>query len=240
MAFENEILWAVFGVIVVVMMALDLGVFHKKAHVVSVREALVWTAIWLAIGLTFALAIRIWIDPGYRAQPGATSEDLPSLEYLTCYLTEYALSVDNIFVFLVIFSYFAIPAESQHRVLFWGILGAMAMRALFLWVGIGAIERFHWMIWVLGGLLIVTGIKLFFQREDAELDPSRNLVLRAAKKILPVTDRFHGSKFFVTLDGKRRATPLFMALLVVETTDVLFALDSVPAALGITQNLFVV
>ncbi len=240
MGIDNGVLWGVFGVVVLVMMALDLGVFHKKAHVVSVREALIWTAVWIAIGLTFALAIRVWVDPAYLADPQSTAEHLPSLEFLTCYLTEYALSVDNIFVFLVIFSYFAIPAESQHRVLFWGILGAMLMRALFLWVGIGAIERFHWMIWVLGGLLILTGAKLFFQKEDAEVDPSKNIVLRLAKKFLPVTDKFHGSQFFVKLNGKNTATPLFMALIVVETTDILFALDSVPAALGISQNMFVV
>jgi len=240
MVFENEILWAVFGAVVLVMMALDLGVFHKKAHVVSVREALVWTAIWVAIGLAFALAIRVYVDPEYLADPNAVAGHRPSLEYLTCYLTEYALSIDNIFVFLVIFSYFAVPAESQHRVLFWGILGAMGMRAAFLWVGIGAIERFHWMIWVLGGLLILTGAKLFFQKEDSELDPSKNIVLRLARRVLPVTEDFHGSDFFVRIDGRRHATPLFMALLVVETTDVLFALDSVPAALGISQNMFVV
>jgi len=240
MGFDNGILWIVFGVVVLVMMALDLGVFHKKAHVVSVREALTWTAIWVAIGLGFALAIRIWVDPQYLADPSRSADLRPSLEFLTCYLTEYALSVDNIFVFLVIFSFFAIPAESQHRVLFWGILGAMLMRALFLLVGIGAIERFHWMIWVLGGLLIVTGVKLFFQKEETELDPSKNFVLRLAKKFMPVTDKFHGSQFFVKIGGKNHATPLFMALLVVETTDVLFALDSVPAALGISQNLFVV
>ena len=240
MALENELLWIGFGVIVLVMMALDLGVFHKEAHVVTVREALIWTGVWIMISLGFALAIRLWIDPGYMADPARTSEHRPSLEYLTCYLTEYALSVDNIFVFLIIFSYFRIPAESQHRVLFWGILGAMAMRALFLWIGIGAIERFHWVIWVLGGLLIVTGVKLFFQKEDSDLDPSKNIVLRLAKNVLPVTDQFRGSKFFVKIDGRNVATPLFMALLVVETTDVLFAIDSVPAALGISQNLFVV
>ncbi len=240
MGLENGVLWIVFGVVVVVMMALDLGVFHKKAHVVGVREALVWTAIWVAIGLAFALAIRVYVDPEYFASPGATAGHRPSLEYLTCYLTEYALSIDNIFVFLVIFSYFAVPEESQHRVLFWGILGAMGMRAAFLWIGIGAIERYHWIIWLLGGLLVVTGVKLFFQKSDDELDPSKNVVLRLAKRMMPVTDKFHGSRFFVVEDGKRKATPLFMALLVVETTDVLFALDSVPAALGISQNLFVV
>jgi tellurite resistance protein TerC len=215
-------------------------VFHKRAHVVSVKEALVWTVIWVSLGLLFALAIRIWVDPAYLANPAHSPDHRPSLEYLACFLTEYALSVDNIFVFLVIFSYFAIPREHQHRVLFWGILGAMAMRALFLWIGIGAIERFHWLVWVLGGLLIVTGFKLFFQKEDAELDPSKNVILRLAKKLVPVTERFHGSQFFVRIAGRVHATPLFLALLVVETTDVLFAIDSVPAALGISQNMFVV
>jgi tellurite resistance protein TerC len=240
MGFENAYLWLGFGAVVLVMLALDLGVFHKKAHMVSVREALVWTGVWVALGLLFALAIRTWVDPRFLAQPGHSPERRPSLEYLTCYLTEYALSVDNIFVFLVIFSYFAIPAESQHRVLFWGILGAMVMRGLFLLVGIQAIERFHWMVWVLGGLLVLTGIKLLFQGDEDQVHPEKNLVLRLARRFLPVTNEFHGARFFVRVDGRRLATPLFLALLVVETTDVLFALDSVPAALGISQNLFVV
>ncbi len=240
MGFENATLWIVFGVVVLVMLALDLGVFHKKQHVVGVKEALIWTAIWIALGLAFAVAIRVWVDPKYLADPANTAEHRPSLEYLTCYLTEYALSVDNIFVFLVIFRYFAIPAASQHRVLFWGIFGAMIMRALFLLVGIEAIQRFHWVIWLLGGLLILTGIKLLFQKDDDELDPERNIVLRLARRFLPVTNEFHGSKFLVRIGTRKFATPLFLALLVVETTDVLFALDSVPAALGISQNLFVV
>ncbi|MBM4268267.1 MAG: TerC family protein [Deltaproteobacteria bacterium] len=228
------LLWGVFGVVVVVMLALDLGVFHRKAHDVSVKEALGWTVAWIALALGFNLAIRIWIDP-------STPPDMqrPSVEFLTCYLTEYALSVDNIFVFLVIFRYFGIPSESQHRVLFWGILGAALMRALFLVVGIEAIERWHWTIYVLGGLLIVTGIKLLFQKEE-DLDPEKNFVLRLARRYMSVTDRYEGSKFFIRHQGKRYATPLFLALLVVETTDVLFAVDSVPAALGISKNLFVV
>ena len=237
---SNWFLWSVFGVVVLTMMALDLGVFHKKQHVVSVREALTWTAVWVALSLCFALAIRVWVDPVFLADPRNSVENRPSLEYLACYLTEYALSVDNIFVFLVIFSYFAIPEASQHRVLFWGIFGAMLMRALFLLVGIEAIQRFHWMVWVLGGLLILTGVKLFLQKEDAQLDPEKNVVLRLARRFLPVTNEFHGSKFWVVQGGRRVATPLFLALLVVETTDVLFAIDSVPAALGISQNLLVV
>jgi tellurite resistance protein TerC len=231
---SDTLLWAIFGVVVVVMMALDLGVFHRKAHDVSVREALGWTAAWIALALGFNLLIRIFVDPTHP--PGMQA---PSIEFLTCYLTEYALSVDNIFVFLVIFSYFRIPSESQHRVLFWGILGAMVMRGLFLIVGIEAIERWHWMIYVLGLLLIVTGIKLMFQK-DEELDPEKNFILRLARRYMRVTNQYDGSNFFMVKDGVRYATPLFLALLVVETTDVLFAVDSVPAALAISKNLFVV
>ena len=227
-------LWVIFGVIVFVMMALDLGVFHRKAHDVSVREALGWTGTWIALALGFSVLIRFYVDP--YAPPGAQA---PSIEYLTCYLTEYALSVDNIFVFLVIFRYFGIPSESQHRVLFWGILGAMIMRAVFLVIGIEAITRWHFVVYILGLLLIATGIKLFFQKEE-DLDPEKNFVLRLARRYMRVTERYDGSNFFMIKDGKRFATPLFLALLVVETTDVLFAVDSVPAALAISKNLFVV
>ncbi len=236
----NLTLWIVFGVVVLVMLALDLGVFHRKDHVVTVREALTWTAVWVTLGLLFALAIRLFVDPAFLADPANSADHRPSLEYLTCYLTEYALSVDNIFVFLVIFRFFAIPAESQHRVLFWGVFGAMVMRGLFLLIGIQAIERFHWMIWVLGALLIVTGVKLAFQGDEDQVDPEKNLILRLSRRFLPVTNEFHGSRFFVRLGGKLVATPLFLALLVIEATDVMFAVDSVPAALGISQNLFVV
>jgi tellurite resistance protein TerC len=231
---NDTLLWVIFGVVVVVMMALDLGVFHRKAHDVSVREALGWTGAWIALALGFNLLIRIFVDPTHP--PGMQA---PSIEFLTCYLTEYALSVDNIFVFLVIFSYFRIPSESQHRVLFWGILGAMVMRGLFLVVGIEAIERWHWMVYALGLLLIVTGVKLMFQ-QDEELDPEKNFILRLARRYMRVTNQYDGSNFFMVRNGERYATPLFLALLVVETTDVLFAVDSVPAALAISKNLFVV
>jgi tellurite resistance protein TerC len=231
---ENGALWTVFGAVTFGMLALDLGVFHKKAHEVSVKEALAWTGVWIAIGLAFCAAIAIVVDPKH-----ADAEARPSIEFLTCYVTEYALSVDNIFVFLVIFTYFGIPRESQHRVLFWGILGAMVLRGLFLVAGIEALERFHWTMYILGGLLVVTGIKLLFQRED-DLEPEKNAVLRLARRYLPVTNEFVGSRFFVVEKSRKLATPLFLCLLVVETSDVVFALDSVPAALGISQNLFVV
>jgi tellurite resistance protein TerC len=229
------ILWSVFGVVILGGLVLDLGVFHKKGQAVSVKQALIFTALWVVVALAFAVAIRIYIDP--QRDPSATR---PSIEFLTCYVTEYALSVDNIFVFLVIFKYFCIPPESQHRVLIWGVLGAMFMRGVFLYVGIEAIERFHWTVYVLGGILIVTGVKLAFAGDKDELEPERNIVLRLARRFLPVTNEFVGSRFFTIIDGRRYATPLFLALLVVETTDVLFAVDSVPAALGISRDLFVV
>ncbi|MDZ4773687.1 MAG: TerC family protein [Planctomycetota bacterium] len=232
---EGWIFWAIFGAIVLGGMALDLGVFHKKDKIVSVKEALVFTGLWITVALAFNAAIYFYIDPNH-----ANDTTRPSVEFLTCYITEYALSVDNIFVFIVIFRFFAIPPESQHRVLLWGVLGAMLMRGLFLYIGIEAIERFHWVLWVLGALLIYTGIKLFFQGDDDDVDPNKNFVLRLARKHLPVTPGFVGSHFFVVENGKRLATPLFLALLVVETTDVLFAVDSVPASLGISQNMFVV
>jgi tellurite resistance protein TerC len=223
---DSWIMWTIFGVVVVGMMALDLGVFHRQAHDVSVKEALSWTGVWLALGLGFN--VLVWVQRGPDK----------GLEFLTCYLTEYALSVDNIFVFLVIFTYFAIPSDCQHRVLFWGILGALAMRGVFLLVGVALIEKFHWTIYVLGAILLLTGIKLLFQKEG-QMEPEKNIVLRLARRFLPVTDQYEGSRFFVVRDGRRLATPLFLALLVVETTDVLFAVDSVPAALGISHDRFI-
>jgi tellurite resistance protein TerC len=232
---EGWIFWAIFGAIVLGGMALDLGVFHKKDKVVSVKEALLFTGLWIAVAMAFLAGIYYFIDPHH-----ANDATRPSIEFLTCYITEYALSVDNIFVFIVIFRFFAIPAESQHRVLLWGVLGAMVMRGLFLFIGIEAIERFHWVLYGLGALLIYTGIRLFFQGDDDEVDPGKNFVLRFARRHFPVTPTFVGSKFFVVENSKRLVTPLFLALLVVETTDILFAVDSVPASLGISQDMFVV
>jgi tellurite resistance protein TerC len=222
-------LWIVFGVVVAGVMALDLGVLHRKAREVSLREAMGWTATWIALAAAFNALLWIKYDPE------------KAKAFTTCYLTEYALSVDNIFVFLVIFSYFNVPREAQHRVLLWGILGALVMRGAFLVAGVALIERFHWTIYVLGGVLLLTGFKLMFQKEG-QVDPEKNLILRIARRALPVSNRYEGARFFVRpLDGGGRlfVTPLFLALLVVETTDVLFAVDSVPAALGISQDTLV-
>ncbi|MBK7875121.1 MAG: TerC family protein [Planctomycetes bacterium] len=238
---EGWLPWTIFGVLVLGMMVLDLGVFHRKAHEVTVKEALGWTAVWVAIGLAFAGYIRFFIDAPAIEAARASGAVLPEplwVSYITCWLTEYALSVDNIFVFLVIFTYFGVPADSRHRVLFWGILGAMVMRAVFLVSGVALIERFHWTVYVLGAILILTAGKLLFSGDD-EMEPEKNLVLRLAKRFLPVTDSYEGSRFFVVREGRKYATPLFLALLVVESTDVLFAVDSVPAALGISQDTFV-
>jgi tellurite resistance protein TerC len=220
---QSWILWTVFAVVLVVMMALDLGVFNRKAHVTSVKVALGWTGVWIGIGLAFCAFIGLEYD---RAK---------ATEYLACYVTEYALSVDNIFVFLVIFTYFAIPPESRHRVLFWGIFGALIMRAVFLVSGVALIQRFHWTVYVLGGILILTGIKLLLQG-DVEIQPEKNLVLRIARRFLPVTEAYEGQRFFVRRGTRTFATPLFLTVLVVESTDVLFAVDSVPAALALSKD----
>ena len=231
-------MWAIFAILILGVMVIDLGIFHKKQHEVSVKEALGWTAVWVTLGLAFNFLIWWQIDRPVLAGPEGASYTPLWPQYLTCYITEYALSVDNIFVFLVIFTYFAVPAESQHRVLFWGVLGAMVFRGLFLLTGVALIERFHWTIWVLAGILILTGIKLLFSK-DEQMEPEKNLVLRMVRRFLPVTDQYEGSKFFVRTAGRLHATPLFLTLLVIETTDILFAVDSVPAALGISQNTFV-
>jgi tellurite resistance protein TerC len=217
------ILWTVFSVVVAAMLALDLGVFHRQAHEVSVREALRWTAVWVALGLAFAGFLYLEYDHAHAA------------EYLACWMTEYALSVDNIFVILVIFTYFGVPTASRHRVLFWGILGAMAMRGLFLVGGLALIQSFHWMMYVLGAVLVLTAIKLLLQKESA-VEPEKNLVLRLARRFLPVTAQYEGESFVVRRAGRSYVTPLFLALLVVESTDVLFAVDSVPAALGLSKD----
>jgi tellurite resistance protein TerC len=224
----ENLLWAVFALLVAGILALDLGVFHRQAHAVRMKEALIWSAVWIALALLFDLAILLWLEDGRRH----------ALEFLTCYLTEKALSVDNIFVFVVIFRYFGVPAESQHRVLFWGILGALAMRGAFIWLGVELIERFEWTTWLLGLFLLVTAVKLARESEH-EVHPERNPLLRACRRLVPVTSDFVGQRFFVRQGGRTFATPLLFTLLVVETTDVLFAVDSVPAAIAITSDRFI-
>jgi tellurite resistance protein TerC len=208
------------------MLVLDLGVFHRRAHTVKFREALAWSVAWIALAAIFAVVVFFW--------HGRT----PALEFVTGYVIELSLSVDNLFVFLLIFRFFQVPAIHQHKVLFWGILGALIMRAIFIAAGVSLIERFHWIIYVFGAFLIYSGIKLFFQKE-AEIHPEKNPVLRLFRRLVPVTEDYAGDKFFVRNPGLY-ATPLFVVLLVVETTDLLFAVDSIPAILAITRDAFIV
>jgi tellurite resistance protein TerC len=208
------------------MLVLDLGVFHRRAHTVKFREALIWSVAWIALAAIFAIIVFFW--------HGRT----PALEFITGYVIELSLSVDNLFVFLLIFRFFQVPAIHQHKVLFWGILGALIMRAIFIAAGVSLIERFHWIIYVFGVFLIYSGIKLFFQNE-AEIHPEKNPVLRLFRRWVPVTKDYVDNKFFVRNPGLY-ATPLFVVLLVVETTDLLFAVDSIPAILAITRDAFIV
>jgi tellurite resistance protein TerC len=218
--------WILFNLFVLAMLVLDLGVFHRRAHTVKFREALAWSAVWIALAVIFAVVVFFW--------HGRTS----ALEFVTGYVIELSLSVDNLFVFLLIFRFFHVPPVHQHKVLFWGILGALIMRAVFIVAGVGLIQRFHWIIYVFGAFLVYSGIKLFFQ-EEAEIHPERNPVLRLFRRFVPVTKDYEGNKFFVRRAGLY-ATPLFVVLLVVETTDLLFAVDSIPAILAITRDAFIV
>ena len=219
--------WLAFATIVLVMLALDLGVFHRKAHVVRLREALVWSALWIALSLLFNL--------GIYAQLGSQA----ALDFFTAYLIERTLSFDNIFVFLLIFSYFSVPPQFQHRVLFWGIVVALLMRALFIGAGLALIAKFEWILYVFGAFLVYTGIKMAV-RNEGEIHPERNPVLRLFRRFFPVTNEYHGARFLVRKEGRYAATPLLVVLLVVETSDLIFAVDSIPAVLAITVDPFIV
>ena len=208
------------------MLVLDLGIFHRREHTVRFREALGWSVMWIALAGAFAVLVYFW--HGRSA----------TLEFVTGYVIELSLSVDNLFVFLVIFRYFRVPNEQQHKVLFWGILGALIMRAIFILAGVELIRRFHWIVYFFGVLLIYSGVKLLSQ-EDADIRPEKNPVLRIFRRLVPVTKNYVGGKFFVRSDGLA-ATPLLIVLLVVESTDLLFAVDSIPAILAITLNAFIV
>jgi len=220
-------LWAGFNAAVLVMLALDLGVFHRKAHTVSLREASAWTAVWVSLALL--LNAGIWWFAGRQ----------PALEFLTGYLVEKSLAVDNIFVIALIFSYFAVPAAYQHRILFWGILGALVMRGAFIAAGAYVLHQWHWVIYVFGGILLVTGIKMALRKDEA-IDPEHNPVVRLARRWLPLTQRYDGQRFWTVENGRRVATPLFLVLLLVEFTDLVFAIDSIPAIFAITSDPFIV
>ncbi len=223
----TPVMWIGFMAFVLAMLALDLGVFHRKAHVVKMREALTWSAVWISLALIFNVGVYFWFG-SQRA-----------LEFLTAYLIEETLSVDNLFVFLVIFRYFAVPAALQHRVLFWGIIGAITLRISFILAGAALLQRFHWVMYVFGAFLVFTGIKLLVQR-DTEMHPERNPVLRIARRVIPSISEYRGTHFTVVENGRRYATPLLMVLLVIEATDVVFAVDSIPAVFAVTEDPFIV
>lgn len=221
------LLWAGFIVFIVAMLVLDLMVFQRKEHEISVREALLWTLFWIVLSLLFNVGVYFYMDVNY------------AMEFLTGYLIEKALSVDNIFVFIIIFTYFGIAPRHQHKILFWGILGAIIMRAAFILAGVAIIQKLHWIIYILGAFLIYIGIKMAFEKEK-KVHPERNPVLRVFSKIYPVDRDYTGNKFFIRKAGRMVATPMFVVLLVIETTDIVFAVDSIPAILSITLHPFIV
>ena len=220
--------WIAFGVFILAMLALDLFVFHRDAKEVSFREAALASGFWIVLGLGFGAFVWIWAGPTTAG------------EYFAGYVIEKSLSVDNIFVFALIFSYFAVPLRYQYRVLFWGVVGALLMRAIFILLGAGLLERFHWMIYVFGAFLILTGIRMALHRGDQEVHPERNPLLKLARRALPVTGDYRGQKFVVREGGRLMATPLLAVLITVESADVVFAVDSIPAIFAITTNTFVV
>ncbi len=224
--------WVWFVGAVLVFLALDLGVFHRKAHAVGFREALMWTAIWFAMAMAFALLLAPTM---IGAQWGTDHTKL----FITGYVVELSLSMDNVFVIALIFTYFRVPQEYQHRVLFWGILGALVMRGVMILSGAELIERFHWIMYVFGAFLLFTGIKMLFVG-DEEVEPEKNILIRLARRVYPVTTEFEGQRFFTLLNGRRALTPLALCLIMVETTDLIFAVDSIPAIFGITTEPFIV
>lgn len=222
------IFWVGFNAFVLLMLALDLGVFNRKPHLISIKEAMIWSGVWITLAMGFNMLIYYW------------QGEVKALEFLTGYVIEKSLSVDNIFVFVLIFSYFKTPAIHQHKILFWGILGALIMRAVFIFAGVAILEKFHWTIYIFGAILMYTGVKMFRQK-DKIIDPKKNAVVKFFMRLMPTsTDEMHNGRFFVKQNGKRYATPLFLVLIVVEATDLIFAVDSIPAILAITHDEFIV
>lgn len=236
---DSTLLWVGFNVFVLAMLALDLGVFHRKAHEVNVKEALVWSVVWIGLALVFNLIIYLYWDVMMPNSPDFANNTEAALAFLTGYLIEKSLSVDNIFVFVLVFSSFAVPAIYQHRVLFWGVLGALIMRGMMIAAGAALIKEFHWIIWIFGAFLIYTGIKMV-KSDDHAIDPADHTVVKWLRKIMPMTETYEGQRFVVVKNGVRMATPLLAVLLVVEFTDLIFAVDSIPAIFAITDNAFIV
>ena len=234
---ESIWLWIGFNIFVLILLALDLGVFHRKSHAVSTKEAAIWSVIWITISLLFNVGIFFfWSN---FVPNSSLSNREAALTFFTGYVIEKSLSVDNIFVFVLIFTYFAVPAVYQHRVLFWGILGALVMRGTLIFLGAALLEQFHWIIYVFGAFLIYTGIRMF-THENIKVEPEKNPLVRLAKRFMPVTENYEGDKFFVRRAGKLFATPLFLVVLFVESTDLVFAVDSIPAIFAITHDPFII
>lgn len=223
----NGFIWAGFLLFVLLMLALDLGVFHRKSHEVKIREALIWSGVWISLALIFNVGVYFLMGKE------------KAIEFLTGYVIEKSLSVDNLFVFIMVFSYFNVDTKYQHKVLFWGILGALVMRAIFIFAGVALIQQFHWIIYVFGAFLIFTGIKMLVQK-DEKIEPEKNPLVRLFKRFFPVTDSMHGDRFFVKINAKTVATPLFIVLLIIEFTDLIFAVDSIPAILAISTDTFII
>jgi len=219
--------WIGFHLFIFLMLALDLGVFNKRAHKIPVKEALIWSSVWISLALLFSGFIVF--------EFGKTQ----ALEFLTGYVIEYSLSVDNIFVFILIFTYFGVQARYQHKILFWGIIGALVMRGIFIFAGVALIHRFHWIVLIFGGFLVFTGIRMMLQK-SAEVDPGKNPVLKFFRKFIRVTDEPNGGKLFMRINHRIYATPLFLVLLVIESSDLIFAVDSIPAILAISRDTFIV
>jgi tellurite resistance protein TerC len=219
--------WIGFNAFVLAMLALDLGVFHRKAHVIKPKEAMAWVGVWVALAMLFAAGLWFFKDAHH------------ALTFVTGYVIEESLSVDNIFVIVLIFSYFRVPEKYQHRVLFWGIVGALLMRGLFIGLGSLLLARFHWIIYIFGGMLIITGIRMAFKADD-QFEGEQNPIVRVAKRLLPFSHEYDGQRFFTIANGKRLATPLLLVLVLVEFTDLMFAIDSIPAIFAVTTNPFIV
>ena len=236
--FEGTIwLWIGFNLFVLLMLALDLGVFHRKSHVISIKEATIWSVIWITLAMVFNLGLYLFWDQVSPTSSYTNNE--AALAFFTGYLIEKSLSVDNIFVFVLIFTFFAVPAAYQHRVLFWGIIGALIMRGTLIAVGATLLKEFHWIIYIFGAFLIFTGIRMALHRNE-EMHPERNPLIKLIRRIMPVTDNYEDDKFFIRRAGKLIATPLFLVLLLVESTDLIFAVDSIPAIFAVTEDPFIV
>jgi tellurite resistance protein TerC len=220
-------LWIIFNIFIVTMLIVDLMVFNRNEHEISIKESLIWTGVWIFLACVFGVGIYFYMGPA------------SALDYFTGYFIEKSLSMDNIFVFILVFSYFGVPAKYQHKVLFWGIFGALVLRFLFIFLGVALIERFEWIVYIFGAFLVYTGIKMAFETEK-EVHPERNPLLKLIRKFIPVTNKFDGPHFLTRINGKLMATPLFVVLIVIETTDVVFAIDSIPAILAITTDEFLV